>query len=624
MNELFLKNTQALFEKDQPLALKLRELKECKRFELFQGSNDNLDINILDKKRKEFIYKDPLKELDENLKLFNGEYLRYPVLFFYGLGNGILYKALLSNPIRNHLIIFEEELEIIYLVFHYLDLSEEIRNEKVVLFYTPSTTQVQLDVLMNYATMKNFYKIYNLFTHSSFYNNYNIRQTNEGIIRAIKSNHARNGNDPGDSLQGISQLTKNLVSLLSNPSLKDLIKQRKDKIENAIIVSSGPSLIKQLPLLKEYANKASIFCADGSYAILHKYGIKPDYVLSLERIEKTSEFFNNDFKEFDKDILFVLVSLVHPKTIEYLKKNNRKFILVHRPLPFAQSLNMDDYGYLGTGMSVANMAYELAVKLGHKNIVLIGQDLAYDKEGNSHPEEYLYGEGMENDRKQGLFVKAYGGVGVVETNKWWNIFREIFEKDIAISNPLGIKTYNATEGGARIEGSIEKPFNEVCKNLLKENKPLFEQIQGLSEKEIQDKKEEIGGRIQSNLKLANNFIKKCRKILHHIDKNINQCTFENISKENEKLTRILVQIDNLKNQILKNSNPYIFNELHKPLFYHYECKINELFVLNHKDDLEKIRKIISYLNVNKTWIKQYIQTLNIQNKILNQTNIKAL
>ncbi|WP_412097306.1 motility accessory factor [Campylobacter lari] len=625
MNELFLKNTQALFEKDQPLALKLRELKECKRFELFQGSNDNLDINILDKKRKEFIYKDPLKELDENLKLFNGEYLRYPVLFFYGLGNGILYKALLSNPIRNHLIIFEEELEIIYLVFHYLDLSEEIRSEKVVLFY--DFTFNKLSKFFSREGINTLIKLYRLEINSNFYaNHYNttILKINHINLQSITYTVNTMGNDPKDSLQGITQLLHNLPYQLANPSLKDLIKQRKDKIENAIIVSSGPSLIKQLPLLKEYANKASIFCADGSYAILHKYGIKPDYVLSLERIEKTSEFFNNDFKEFDKDILFVLVSLVHPKTIEYLKKNNRKFILVHRPLPFAQSLNMDDYGYLGTGMSVANMAYELAVKLGHKNIVLIGQDLAYDKEGNSHPEEYLYGEGMENDRKQGLFVKAYGGVGVVETNKWWNIFREIFEKDIAISNPLGIKTYNATEGGARIEGSIEKPFNEVCKNLLKENKPLFEQIQGLSEKEIQDKKEEIGGRIQSNLKLANNFIKKCRKILHHIDKNINQCTFENISKENEKLTRILVQIDNLKNQILKNSNPYIFNELHKPLFYHYECKINELFVLNHKDDLEKIRKIISYLNVNKTWIKQYIQTLNIQNKILNQTNIKAL
>ncbi|MCR8687319.1 6-hydroxymethylpterin diphosphokinase MptE-like protein, partial [Campylobacter sp. 1569] len=72
-----------------------------------------------------------------------------------------------------------------------------------------------------------------------------------------------------------------------------------------------------------------IFCADSAYPILAKHNIKPDYVLSLERIEKTSEFFNNDFKEFDKDILFILTSVIHPNTIKYLKKNDRKFMLVH-------------------------------------------------------------------------------------------------------------------------------------------------------------------------------------------------------------------------------------------------------------------------------------------------------
>ncbi|MBX2078001.1 motility associated factor glycosyltransferase family protein, partial [Campylobacter peloridis] len=185
--------------------------KECKQFELFQGSNDNLDINILDKKKKEFIYENPLKELDENLKLFNGEYLRYPILFFYGLGNGILYKALLSNPLRNHIIIFEEELEIIYLVFHYLDLSEEIRNEKIILFYTHLTTFTQIDTLMDYPTIKNYYKIYNLFIHSKFYNTYDMHNINTNLIQAIKSNHIRSGNAPSDSLQGISQLTRNLV-----------------------------------------------------------------------------------------------------------------------------------------------------------------------------------------------------------------------------------------------------------------------------------------------------------------------------------------------------------------------------------------------------------------------------
>nr|MCR6543911.1 DUF115 domain-containing protein [Campylobacter lari] len=75
---------------------------------------------------------------------------------------------------------------------------------------------------------------------------------------------------------------------------------------------------------------------------------------------------------------------------------------------------------------------------------------------------HYFKEDFEGSRKQGLFVTAYGGNKEVETNRWWKIFKETFEKDIALMNPLDIKTYNATEGGARIEGSIEKPFKELC------------------------------------------------------------------------------------------------------------------------------------------------------------------
>ncbi|AJC84039.1 motility accessory factor [Campylobacter peloridis] len=584
MNELFLKNTQALFEKDQPLALKLRELKECKQFELFQGSNDNLDINIFDKKRKEFIYKNPLEELDENLKLFNGEYLRYPILFFYGLGNGILYKALLSNPLINHIIIFEEELEIIYLVFHYLDLSEEIKNEKVILFYIHLTTFAQIDTLMDYPTIKNYYKIYNLFIHSSFYNFYDIEIINKTIIKAIKSNHTKNGNAPSDSLQGITQLIRNLVPLVTNPSLKDLLKQRKGKNENAIIVSTGPSLIKQLPLLKEYANKASIICADSAYPILAKYNIKPDYVLSLERVEKTSEFFNNDFGDFDKDILFVLVSLVFPKTIEYLKRNNRNFILVHRPLPFAQSLNMDDYGYLGGGMSVANMAYELAVKLEHKNIILIGQDLAYGEDGNSHPKEYHYKSNFENDRKEGLFVTAYGGNGKVETNKWWNIFKEIFEKDIAIyKNTKGIKTFNATEGGARIEGAIEKPFKEICEELLIFQKSNLKPLK-ITQSKIGSNLKKSKKNIESMLIINQNNIKKLKNILVKIS----------TANKTLKAKSLLKQIDSFKKQLYKKSNGAY--ELYPHILYHHELRVNAILCKNPKNKNEQNEILKELLN----------------------------
>ncbi|VEJ05585.1 motility associated factor glycosyltransferase family protein [Campylobacter lari] len=614
MNELFLKNTQALFEKDQPLALKLRELKECKQFELFQGSSDNLDINILDKKRKEFIYKDPLKELNESLKLFNEEFLRYPVLFFYGLGNGILYKALLSNPIRNHLVIFEEELEIIYLVFHYLDLSEEIRNEKVVLFQDFSFHKIS-----NFFAQKNIntlVKIYDFHPLNEFYSNYylkSIQTINSINLKSIRYISTTMGNDPKDSLQGITQLLHNLPYQLANPSLKDLLKQRKGKIENAIIVSTGPSLIKQLPLLKEYASKASIICADSAYPILAKHNIKPDYVLSLERIERTSEFFNNDFKDFDKDILFVLVSMVFPKTIEYLKKNNRNFMLVHRPLPFAQSLNMNDYGYLGSGMSVANMAYELAVKLGHKNIILIGQDLAYGEDGNSHPKDYHYfKEDFEGSRKQGLFVTAYGGNKEVETNRWWKIFKETFEKDIALMNPLDIKTYNATEGGARIEGSIEKPFKELCEELLKEDKTIT-YIKKSS------KKNSLKKILSSHIIKAEKIIHKAEKLLEYIEQTITNTSFQDLTQDIDKFQILIKKIDNFKVSIYNNKNPYFYTEISKPLFYHYECKISEIFIKNYNDKADKMKKSVEYLNIEKLWLNDYINILKIQNDLLKQT-----
>ncbi|MEE6616748.1 6-hydroxymethylpterin diphosphokinase MptE-like protein, partial [Campylobacter coli] len=81
-----------------------------------------------------------------------------------------------------------------------------------------------------------------------------------------------------DALQGIEQFVYNLPQMITHPSYKELLSKRKGISDTAIIVSTGPSLTKQLPLLKKYASKATIFCADSSYPILAKHGIKPDYV----------------------------------------------------------------------------------------------------------------------------------------------------------------------------------------------------------------------------------------------------------------------------------------------------------------------------------------------------------
>ncbi|ECW8955295.1 motility associated factor glycosyltransferase family protein [Campylobacter lari] len=615
MNELFLKNTQALFEKDQPLALKLRELKECKQFELFQGSSDNLDINILDKKRKEFIYKDPIKELNENLNLFNGEYLRYPILFFYGLGNGILYKALLSNPIRNHLIIFEEELEIIYLVFHYLDLSEEIRSEKIILFYMPN-----FNLLTNFLDQKGLntlLKLYDLHPKTTFYiNNYkkNILNTNTLLLKTIKYIVDIKGNSPLDSFEGITQLLHNLPYQLANPSLKDLLKQRKSKIKNAIVVSTGPSLIKQLPLLKEYANKASIICADTAYPILAKHNIKPDYVLALERHDLVYQCFEQDNQEFDKDILFIIASVAHKSVIDVLEKTKKPYILVHRPLPFSKALHMDDYGYLGTGMSVANMAYELAVKLGHKNIILIGQDLAYDENGNSHPKEYLHTQESENDRKEGLFITAYGGNGKVETNMFWDIFRKTFQRDIELVKKINITTYNATEGGARIEGALEITFKKVCEEFLKKEKPHFI-FPIKNQKKLEKRIIKMHFTINKQLNILSKYLQQGNNLLSQINKILE-------SKSNKNILSLIKKIDSFKIKVYKNS--FIKSELFEPLFFHLESNLAIIYTKSINTEEEKALKNIEWLKANKEWLENFISFLTIQNEAIKKVDFKAL
>ncbi|EIC6063259.1 motility associated factor glycosyltransferase family protein, partial [Campylobacter jejuni] len=203
--------------------------------------------------------------------------------------------------------------------------------------------------------------------------------------------------------------------------------------------------------------------------------------LSLERIPLTSEFFNNDFGEFDKDIMFIVKSVTHPHTIKYLQKNNRAFILVSTYASFIQYLKLDYFGYFNMGKSVANMSYLLTEYLNYKNIILIGQDLAYAKDGFSHTKDYKNLDKHEGhfQRDKGKFqCLAYGGNGKVESSRIWTMFRLIFENDINYFQKLfNITTYNCTEGGARIEGTIEKPFLWACENLLDKdlNKP-FEKL----------------------------------------------------------------------------------------------------------------------------------------------------
>ncbi|ECQ8784210.1 motility associated factor glycosyltransferase family protein [Campylobacter jejuni] len=605
--ELFNKNIEAL--SNILLKESLKEIKSSK-FELILGK-DNLDINLKDTSIKNngggynenLLYQDPIKELQTMLNTYNDKYLLYPVLYFYGFGNGILFKALLQNKNHQHIVVFEKDIEIIWIMFHILDFSSELQSARLMVLQTSS---LDIEFFSNFCSSKPFFqfsRIYFLELMSHYYERFHedILGLNKKLAENFKNSIVSHGNDPLDALQGIEQFVYNLPQMITHPSYKELLSKRKDISDTAIIVSTGPSLTKQLPLLKKYASKATIFCADSSYPILAKHGIKPDYVLSLERIPLTSEFFNNDFGEFDKDILFVLKSYVHPHTTKYLQKNNRNFMLVSTYASFINYLKLDDFGYFNMGFSVANMNFLLAIHLKHKNIVLIGQDLAYTKDGLSHTKDYSNldkHEGHFQRDKNKYTTQAYGGNGKVQSSEIWTMFR-FFLQD-TISRNIISTTYNCTEGGARIEGTIEKPFLWACENLLDKdlNKP-FEKLEPLS---LNKQNEFL---LKAYYKVYQS-IKHCRdfsKILSNDFENI-QSVYLSLNEKEEDINLAIKKIDEFKNKLENIKQMQDLYEILSPLLIQFELNLAKIYVLNPKTKEDAFNKSI-------LWIKEHLEFMEL-------------
>ncbi|HEH3896912.1 TPA: motility associated factor glycosyltransferase family protein, partial [Campylobacter jejuni] len=545
------------------------------------------------------LYQDPIKELQTMLNTYNDKYLLYPVLYFYGFGNGVLFKALLQNKNHQHIVVFEKDIEIIWIMFHILDFSHELQNARLIVLNTNKLEIQDYNELCSFKPFFQFSRIYFLELMSHYYERFHedVLELNKKLAENFKNSIVSHGNDPLDALQGIEQFVYNLPQMITHPSYKELLSKRKGISDTAIIVSTGPSLTKQLPLLKKYASKATIFCADSSYPILAKHGIKPDYVCMLERTEITAEFFNHDFGEFDKDIMFICAGVVHPKAIEYLKGRNRKYLIIPRYLYFPIYIKLKYFDFLYNTPSVAHMSYFLSVLLNHKNIIFIGQDLAYAENGNSHPDDYQNSANYESQMYEHILTEAYGGKKEIKTHEFWIFFKQILE---AMIIKYHITTYNCTEGGARIEGTIEKPFLWACENLLDKdlNKP-FEKLEPLS---LNKQNEFL---LKAYYKVYQS-IQHCRdfsKILSNDFEKI-QSIYLSLNEKEEYLNLAIEKIDGFKNKLEDIKQMQDLYEILQPLRTQFELNLARIYVLNPKTKEDAFNKSI-------LWIKEHLEFMEL-------------
>ncbi|MGS7866488.1 motility associated factor glycosyltransferase family protein [Campylobacter jejuni] len=587
------KNIQALLSGvNEPLGNKLLNFiqnKTCSRF------NIDENLNIYDKTHNVFMY----ENLEEELNFFYQSILektpRYPFICIYGIGNALLIKNLAKH--YKHLFVFESEIELFILALSTIDLSEELCSGKIYLVdIEEERVDIQLLILFDMKDMFEYLSLYEMFVNNVYYKKfyediwYKADELCEKNIEVIVRNLISNLNI---GFECYSHLLQNIPSMLESIPFQRILNERKNKFENAIVVSAGPSLAKQLSLLKAYQDKAVIFCADGALSMLEKEGIVPDYVTNLDFTDLAMKFFQN--KE-NKTSLNVLSCATHLSLVHFL--DNKSVVL--RDDPLYQRFNLNDFGYIDTGTHVSHFSYTLALALGFKNIIMIGQDLAFDEKGNSHSKGFSYGEQFNGEKTvPTLKAQAYAGKGEVLTHITWNDYRIKLEYLFAC-NDQKAKFYNATEGGARINFTEELSFKECCEKLLTKFKPQFELPKSLTKNRSDKLLIKFKEKIQKDQDNAKRFLDDAlalKQILENI-----------LSKDFllplEFLEKVYQNIENFNHSL--DTDEFIQDGILKAVMYERGLKISLVYKENIVDNASFIT---AYIKAYHEWLLYFMEKL---------------
>lgn len=256
---------------------------------------------------------------------------------------------------------------------------------------------------------------------------------------------------------------KNTLNAYYGNSLNVLRKAYKSPV---IVASGGPSLSKQLSMLKKVNSKAIIIAAGSTLITLQKEGITPDYIASIDGNKGN---FERHFKDNDIGDSQLIYSFSNYYEIQKNFPNSTYGFVdnlestLHRHL--CENYNID-LPRLEGGGSVANFALSIARFITTGPIALIGQDLAYT-DNQTHAKhnkgamvvtsEFLTSRGA-------VEIEGYYGDKVV-TDYSLISMKERFEAIMEnIEQPNLI--YNCTEGGVKIRGMQQMTFIDFCKNYV--------------------------------------------------------------------------------------------------------------------------------------------------------------
>ncbi len=615
------RNIDALAKRNPRLAQIVDNTRLTGRYVVAPSQRKDKLPSIVDVKFNKNFYNniDPYRVAEQDIK---SRKLNVPDVAVF-LGFGLSYEAheYIRQCPRARILIIERDPELLKTALS-THLCTDLINSPNVTFAGCEDIRMSYPVIFNFFNMTAnmyFLKAINVieqpvsFSANKEYYLNSLQMVKEAINQVL----LLYGNDPYDSLLGIKFTLRNIPTIIDNPGIADLKDVFKGK--PGIVVSSGPSLDKNVKLLEGLREKAVICAADGTVKILKHHNLPPAHlVTSLERVIQTSYLFEGLTEEDVKDSYLAACPVIVPET--YANFPGEK-IIVYRNFATFEWLDIKK-GILDIGPSAGNMAFKILEYLGCDPIIMIGQDLAITDDLVTHAEGFHYGNAKRKNLPKVIEVEG-NYQEKVKTRPAYKQFLLHYERDIATYKGTAI---NATEGGAKIHGTQLMTFKEAIDKYIKEDINTTETIKKHLK---QVKYKEKDRQIKETLKKLYHAKDYCNKTIDICNESLSKCAIveeilrrTNVAPEGEDYTTYKANMKILEDTVQKFATKDFYLILMHYVQSIYIKILQDINSIKYKQDDSPERDVLLLLKYRELYsvlsslIKKLIEEIDISIEIM--------
>lgn len=449
---------------------------ECAKSE-WCTTNSQRNLKLVEGERSYFLHSQdgPLEEAKKAVTVHDLK--NTDVIYMYGVGLGYSYLALkpwLSEDPNHHAVFFEDDPEVIYRLFETESGSHILDDPQVHLFYFNKISDAEHVFNQIYWL---FPKSKMLFDALPLYSRTKQAKFDELRHQITYDASVKTGLLDEYLEFGIAFFRNYYPNMLriNEAHLGDTLF---GKFENfpAIICGAGPSLQKNIALLKSLNDKAILFAGSSALNALSAQGIKPHFGAGVDP---------NPMQE-------VRLKQVKDLNIPFFYRNR----LCHEALKLVTGPKLyitgaggydvaawfeEKFGIEGKwveeGRNVVNFCLEIAFAMGCNPIIFVGMDLSYtDNKAYSPGVVSQNALSISELEASGTIRKDIYGKEVHTEWKWISEAKWI--GDFAEAHPE-ITLFNATEGGMGFPGVQNLTLKEVVEEHLLKPQPIKSQLEPL-------------------------------------------------------------------------------------------------------------------------------------------------